>query len=48
MPFINPCLSKKSLKLLQKGTDYVGYSPDLLDGYNIEAVFIFKKTIKKN
>ena len=25
MPFINPCLSKKSLKLLQKGTDYVGY-----------------------
>ena len=37
MPFINPCLSKKSLKLLQKGTDYVGYSPDLLDGYNIEA-----------
>ena len=49
MPFINPCLSKKSLKLLQKGTDYVGYSPDLLDGYNIEAFWYssLKKLSKK-
>ena len=50
MPFINPCLSKKSLKLLEKDIDYVGYSPDLLDGYNIETFWYssLKKLSKKN
>ena len=37
MPFINPSLSKQSLRLLSLDTDYVGYSKNLLDGYNLET-----------
>ena len=37
MPFINPSMSRHSLKLLSINNDYVGYSKKLLDGYNLET-----------